>query len=142
MKDELKVFENRSDDWLAKERKYEESVSAWDFDEGKRLKVEHNKNCDAEYIKETHHNKHVQYDETHNKGVVNDANQFTNIEQVDLSKFARTFIPFILIIVFGIVFLGLAEEGIVDIDGLGYAVPIIIFIVLVNIMPNNKRRKK
>ncbi|MDO4501082.1 MAG: hypothetical protein Q4B60_07420 [Erysipelotrichaceae bacterium] len=51
MKDELKVFENRNDDWLAKERTYEAKVSAWDLDEGKRIKEEH----------AAHHNSYEQH---------------------------------------------------------------------------------
>ena len=39
--EELKIFENRSDDWLAREREYENSVSVWDFDEAKEIKAEH-----------------------------------------------------------------------------------------------------
>lgn len=41
MREELKIFENRSDDWLAKERAYEARVSAWDLDDGNKLKAEH-----------------------------------------------------------------------------------------------------
>ena len=40
---ELEVFENRSDDWLAKEKEYEASVSVWDLDEAKEIRKEHHK---------------------------------------------------------------------------------------------------
>lgn len=58
MNKDLEQFENRSDDWLAKERKHESRVSAWDFDEGKELKEEHEENCEAREIKERHEQIH------------------------------------------------------------------------------------
>lgn len=54
MKDVLSQFENRSDDWLASERRHEATVSAWDFDEGRKIKESHRDNCDAEEIKQSH----------------------------------------------------------------------------------------
>ena len=36
-----------SDDWLRKEIEREKRVSAWDFDEGRRVRNEHAENCDA-----------------------------------------------------------------------------------------------
>ena len=35
------------DDWLLKEIEREKRVSAWDFDEGKRIREEHEENCDV-----------------------------------------------------------------------------------------------
>lgn len=58
MDKDLKQFENRSDDWLAKERQEENKVSAWDFDEGKKIKEYHEKNCEAREIKERHEQIH------------------------------------------------------------------------------------
>ena len=58
---DLEAFENRSDDWLAKERRREELVSAWDFDEGYKLKKEHIQDCEARKIKEDHEIKHEYY---------------------------------------------------------------------------------
>lgn len=58
MKNDLEKFENRRDDWLADEIAYEETVSAWDFDEGHRLKREHEENCEAKFIKERHEKIH------------------------------------------------------------------------------------
>ena len=55
----LEQFENRDDDWLAKERKEEDKVSAWDFDEGKKIKEFHADNCEAKEIKETHERIHA-----------------------------------------------------------------------------------
>ena len=37
MNKDLEQFENRSDDWLAKQRKDENRTSAWDFDEGWKM---------------------------------------------------------------------------------------------------------
>ena len=47
------------DDWLAKEIVRESKVSAWDFDEGKRVKKEHADHCDAEIVANEHHTEHV-----------------------------------------------------------------------------------
>lgn len=58
MNKDLERFENRSDDWLAKQRKSENRVSAWDFDEGKRIKEVHEENCEAKEIKERHERIH------------------------------------------------------------------------------------
>ena len=58
MNKDLEKFENRSDDWLAKERKEESKVSAWDFDEGRRIKEFHEENCEAKEIKERHEKIH------------------------------------------------------------------------------------
>ena len=35
------------DDWLAKEIARESRISAWDLDEGKNLKREHERDCEA-----------------------------------------------------------------------------------------------
>ena len=37
MNKDLEQFENRSDDWLAKQRNMENKTSAWDIDEGKSM---------------------------------------------------------------------------------------------------------
>ena len=58
MNKDLEQFENRSDDWLAKQRAKENSVSAWDIDEGKRIKQYHEENCEAREIKERHERIH------------------------------------------------------------------------------------
>jgi len=41
MQKDLEKFENRSDDWLAKQRAHESRVSAWDLDDARKLKREH-----------------------------------------------------------------------------------------------------
>ena len=54
MNKDLERFENRSDDWLAKQRKRENKISAWDFDEGMKIKEYHKDHCEAKEIKEKH----------------------------------------------------------------------------------------
>lgn len=135
MKDELEVFENRSDDWLAKERVYEKSVSVWDFDDGKKLKTEHNKNCDANYIKTLHEKKHQAYNASHKKGVVNDNSQFQSLDSVIAKKFV-VFILFIAASMFSIVI------DVITGDVFATAIPIIIFVLLVNMLSNKKGRNK
>lgn len=41
MKDELKGFENRENDWLAREMRREAKLSPWNVDEAKIIKEEH-----------------------------------------------------------------------------------------------------
>ena len=41
--DDLKKFENREDDWLAKQRRLESRISPWDLDDARKLKNEHEK---------------------------------------------------------------------------------------------------
>ena len=41
MKEELKGFENREDDWLAREMRREAKLSPWNVDEAKIIKEEH-----------------------------------------------------------------------------------------------------
>ena len=61
MDKDLLKFENRSDDWLAKQKKEESYVSAWDFDEGKKIKEYHQDNCEATQIKQQHEYRHQMY---------------------------------------------------------------------------------
>ena len=58
MNKDLEQFENRSDDWLAKQRSIENKTSAWDIDEGKKIKQHHEENCEAREIKERHERIH------------------------------------------------------------------------------------
>ena len=57
----VKTDQYNKDDWLEKELEREKRVSFWDLDEGKKLKEEHEENCDAEELAESHHRKHVRY---------------------------------------------------------------------------------
>lgn len=50
---------NNQDDWLAKEIAREARISAWDLDEGKSLRKQHEENCDARQLADEHHGFHV-----------------------------------------------------------------------------------
>ena len=66
-KNELDLIEK--DDWLAKEKAYEARISAWDLDEGKRVRFEHEEHCDVRDNAEMHASRHqkrqkINYDAT------------------------------------------------------------------------------
>lgn len=46
------------DNWLEKERLRESKISAWDFDEGKKIRNEHAQSCDVKEIADRHHQRH------------------------------------------------------------------------------------
>ena len=140
MRDDLEVFENRRDDWLAKERAYEETVSVWDFDEGKKIKAAHQKNCDSYSLKREHELKHQSYNVTHNRGLIGE-NKISEYRINWLVKIiVASTIGFTLLITIITI---AATTDVIDFDEIGFAVPIIMFIVLALCMPgNNKRRKK
>ena len=46
------------DNWLEKEKARERRVSAWDLDDGKKLKLEHEDNCDVELLANEHKRVH------------------------------------------------------------------------------------
>lgn len=50
---------NGTDNWLEEELKRENKVSAWDFDEGSKLKAEHALDCDRREEAVAHHIDHV-----------------------------------------------------------------------------------
>jgi len=93
MRSDLERFENRSDDWLAKQRKYEEKVSAWDFDEGKR-------------IKEEHHIKHLAYDSRQEirKNIRTDSLTKSQAQKASLLMFIFSFIVMFLLFIFSMFF--------------------------------------
>lgn len=47
-----------SDDWLKKEIEREKRVSAWDFDDGRKVRYEHEENCDARNNASEHEIRH------------------------------------------------------------------------------------
>lgn len=47
------------DDWLAKEIARESRISAWDLDEGKNLKLEHERDCEAREVAIEHYENHL-----------------------------------------------------------------------------------
>jgi len=55
----LKKNEFEGDNWLEKELERESKVSAWDFDEGKKLRMEHEEDCDVRELADEHHRQHV-----------------------------------------------------------------------------------
>ena len=133
---ELEAFENRSDDWLAKERKREELISAWDLDEGHKLKEEHRENCEAYEIKKNHEIKHSRYNEL-NKISLNANNQFHDLEPQKIVKvFVPVFVSMLLIIFIGI----FIASGIINVGEMGLAIPIIIIILLANLLPSKRRK--
>lgn len=136
MNKDLEAFENRSDDWLAKERRREELVSAWDFDEGYKLKNEHSRNCEAKQIKLDHEIKHEYYDRIQKQRRERANNQF---QQIDSSKALKVFAPVFLVMILIIMIGAFAASGFINIGEIGFAIPIIIFILLANLLP--KRRK-
>lgn len=137
MNKDLEKFENRSDDWLAKERIYEETVSAWDFDEGKRIKKQHEEDCEAKEIKEKHeaiHNAYNSYQKQVNKGS-------NNFVRLDSKQAAKIFIPILLMCTL-IILIGIASEfGVINDSEVVLALPIIIFIAAVNLLPKKRRIK-
>ena len=136
MNKDLEAFENRSDDWLAKERRREELVSAWDFDEGYKLKIEHIQDCEARKIKEDHEIKHEYYNRINKLRRDRANNQF---QQVDSGRALKVFVPIFLVMILIIMISSFAAVGLINVGEIGFAIPIIIFILLVNLIP--KRRK-
>ena len=100
---ELESFENTNDDWLAKEKAYEETISVWDLDESKKLGTEHHK-----YHQENEKKIHV-----------------VNKQQATSTNYVALIIVGILMIMLLIltfVFTGL--------DELSFMLPIVVFIFL------------
>ena len=57
------------DNWLQKEIERESRISAWDLDDGRKVREEHNENCDARDAAEFHEQRHrrrsrIDYDAT------------------------------------------------------------------------------
>lgn len=126
MRDELKVFENRSDDWLAKERSYEESISAWDLDEGKKLKESHEKH-------------HANYNKTHAKGVIGKPIKQEDFVSVDSSKIFKTIIIVIVVSIIAVILVRFFSLLFIDASSIIEFVPFIIFIL---VFASFTRRKK
>ena len=57
---DLEIFDK--DDWLSKERLRESRISAWDFDDGRKLRYEHQDDCDVKKTATIHRFEHVQND--------------------------------------------------------------------------------
>ena len=138
MNKDLEVFENRSDDWLAKERKYEATVSAWDLDEAKKLRIEHEEDCEAREIKERHASRHQAYND-----------QFVNLNDLSKSKTEKTTISktastivwlvFLIPLLFFVVFIAIMSG--MEVTDVIIAIPIIILIIVVNLFKTKGRNK-
>ena len=137
MNKDLEVFENRSDDWLAKERKYEATVSAWDLDEGKKLRAEHEEDCEAREIKRSHELRHQAYN-----------NQFTNLndlvkkkKEVPQNKLTLLIVLFAFFIPM-MIFVGILIETFGEsIPEFILVIPIIVLILMVNVIKQKGRNK-
>lgn len=124
MDKDLKQFENRSDDWLAKERKDEDKVSAWDLDEGKKIKKYHEANCEAKEIKETHEKIH--------QGWISNK----NIPKKDDSGIVIVFILVTVAIV------NIVGPMLIGEDPFTEILPTVAVVILIAILTKNNRRKK
>ena len=128
-KDLLK-FENRNDDWLAKQKHEESLISPWDIDEGHKLKAIHNQNCEARYIKLDHEKKHKKYLE-HN------ASNDIDIQKSIIKMFLLpVFVVMGGILVFGLLSLIINVRG--NIFGL---IPLLIVVIACALFSVGKRRK-
>ena len=124
MNKDLAAFENRTDDWLAKEREYEESISAWDLDEAKK-------------IKRAHELRHSKYNATHIKGVIAPNKQFEDVSSKVVIRFLTGMsIVAILIFVMAI----LLQFNIID-EKFGLLIPIFIFVGISSLFPKKRREK-
>lgn len=56
----IKSNELEKDNWLQEQLRLENSVSFWDLDDGKKLRREHEEDCDARDVALTHHRRHLQ----------------------------------------------------------------------------------
>ena len=68
MRKNISDLESR-DNWLEKERQRESRISAWDMDEGKKVRNEHADNCDVKETAALHERRHqrrmmIDYDAT------------------------------------------------------------------------------
>ena len=104
MEKDLLKFENRSDDWLAKQRKEESRVSAWDFDEGIKVRSEHQDNCEARQIKSEHEIRHSMYKRMNKNGVR------LSGDNKDVTKFVIAFGAMSFVLIFGVFFSVIATD--------------------------------
>lgn len=142
MNKDLEQFENRSDDWLATERKRENLVSAWDFDEGKKLKEFHEENCEAKYIKEKHerihqayyNNQKDDYHESQNKSMNN--SDYVHLDEV-ASRKIKIIILILVIVLVGLLVCNVVMNGDFEFGGF---LPLLCFLIV--IATTKKKGKK
>ena len=83
-----------SDDWLKREIEREKRVSAWDFDDGRRVRYEHEENCDAR-------NNAFEHEVRHSRRRPVDPDKIENdLMRNNPSWFMITLFLFIILIVF------------------------------------------
>lgn len=126
MKEELKIFENRSDDWLAKERAYEERVSAWDLD-------------DAKYIKQEHHRIHVQKDIRKQKFKNLEVNGKLNSHKTNNNQKTVLICIGLLIVLYVLFVFFISGNFIIDDLLFGFPTIIVVFMMIVS---NLKKERK
>lgn len=126
MKEELKIFENRSDDWLAKQRAYEDRHSVWNLDDGKNLKEEHHRIHEEKDIRKQNF-----------KNIEKNRRIYTRINETEKQKSSKLLIIFIYFIIFLVVMID------VGIFGEIFAfMPIIIFVIIMASFTNLKKGKR
>ena len=138
-------FEDRNSDWLAQEIKREKRVSPWDFDEGKKVRNEHEENCEKEEVAEEHRAEH----DIINTVIARQSEiARTAIKRAD--KTAKT--GSVLVTVFVIVFFLIIFANILITIGSGFLpvrtmemifsfIPMIIFIIVISVVLSAVRKK-
>ncbi len=91
---ELDTFEH--DDWLKKERARENRISVWDFDDARKLRQEHEDDCDAEAVAQFHRFRHQQRSHIRNDRSLSQMNGTTMPK--DIVWFIVDFIALFLLI--------------------------------------------
>ena len=95
------------DNWLQEEIERESRISAWDFDEGKKLRLEHEENCDARFEEEYHHSRHSNLNETTlNSDLQGEDHRKIDTEQLSGNTLVSKLFTFCFISVFVLMFTG------------------------------------
>ena len=134
------LFENRSNDWLSEELKYERRVSTgFDITEGQKLKQQHEEHCEAEEISTQHAIAHSQA-KARSKNYTTPSRTSTKTSSKGKTSVIAAIIVVLIIVGFVVGFINMALSYI---DPYGYfqyrltdifegvislAIPIIIFI--------------
>ena len=77
------------DDWLEKERIRESKVSAWDFDDARKLRQEHADDCDVKETAQLHHQRHLRSELRNDRA----------LSQMDSSRLAQDIVWFVILII-------------------------------------------
>lgn len=113
---ELEIFEK--DDWLSKERQRENRISAWDFDDSGKLRREHEENCDARNVAQSHRVEHY----------IDAKNNVNSIRQIDGDNRSKDILWFALdiVLLFALSFVN------VIIEPYGTYLPLIVLFLAIN----------